>query len=163
MRIEGLAMVVLAAACATAASDQPQRSAGAVEPAEQRTPDAPPLPSVTLPAELERVLRDYERAFAARSPDALARLFTEDGFVLQSGRPPVRGRDAIRLAYAGSGGPLALRALAYSVDGDVGYIVGAYSWAGGKADDGKFILLVRRAPDGMWQIAADMDNTNSRR
>jgi hypothetical protein len=28
------------------------------------------------------------------------------------------------------------------------------------SDDGKFILLVRRAPGGPWKIAADMDNGN---
>jgi ketosteroid isomerase-like protein len=125
--------------------------------------DRPDLPSVPLPAELERVLRDYESAWAARSADALARVFTDDGFVLQPGRPPARGHDEIVRAYTGSGGPLALRALAYATDGDVGYIVGAYSGAVGRPDDGKFILLVRRAPGGPWKIAADMDNGNRRR
>src|SRR5712692_196215 len=71
------------------------------------------LPSVTLPPELDRVLRDYERAWQAHDPAALAELFDEDGFVLASTRPPVRGRAAIREAYAKAGGPLALRALAF--------------------------------------------------
>ena len=94
---------------------------------------------------------------------ALARLFTDDGFVLQPGRQPARGRDEIVRAYTGSGGPLALRALAYATAGDIGYIVGAYSGAVGRPDDGKFILLVRRAPGGPWKIAADMDSGNRRR
>jgi predicted alpha/beta superfamily hydrolase/ketosteroid isomerase-like protein len=132
-------------------------------PASAAAVERPDLPSVALPAELERVLRDYERAWGARSADALARLFTDDGFVLQPSRPPARGHDEIIRAYAGSGGPLALRALAYATAGDVGYIVGAYAGAVGKPDDGKFILLVRRAPGGPWQIAADMDNGNRRR
>ena len=42
----------------------------------------------------------------------LAALFAEDGFVLSSGVPPVRGRAAIRRHYEGQGGPLSLRALA---------------------------------------------------
>ncbi|HSR96156.1 MAG TPA: alpha/beta hydrolase-fold protein [Kofleriaceae bacterium] len=137
-------------------------SAPAAAGAAPASPDTE-LPSVTLPAELDRVLRDYERGWAARSAEALARLFTDDGFVLQPGHPPVRGRDAIQRAYAGSGGPLALRALAYATAGDVGYIVGAYAGAVGKPDDGKFILLVRRAPKGPWKIAADMDNGSHRR
>jgi predicted alpha/beta superfamily hydrolase/ketosteroid isomerase-like protein len=139
---------------ASAAPGQPAPAAPADHPV------ATALPSVTLPAELDRVLRDYERAWGARSPDALARLFTDDGFVLQPGRPPARGRDEIVRAYTGSGGPLALRALAYATAGDVGYIVGAYTWEAGKPDDGKFILLVRRAAGGPWKIAADMDNGN---
>jgi len=143
---------------ASAAPTQP--TAGGAAPA---VPDAGALPAVALPAELERVLRDYESAWGARSPEALARLFTDDGFVLRPGRPPVRGRAEILRAYAGSGGPLALRALAYATTGDVGYIVGAYAGAVGTPDDGKFILLVRRAPGGPWKIAADMDNGNHRR
>lgn len=143
---------------ASAAPGQPATDSAA--PVDR--PD-PGLPSLALPTELERVLRDYESAWSARSPDALARQFTEDGFVLQPGRPPARGRDEIIRAYTGSGGPLALRALAYATAGDVGYIIGAYAGAAGKPDDGKFILLVRRSPGGPWKIAADMDNGNHRR
>src|SRR3546814_2207834 len=50
------------------------------------------IPDVTLPPELDRVLRDYERAWRAGDAAALASLFTEDGFILQSNRPPIRGR-----------------------------------------------------------------------
>jgi hypothetical protein len=49
-------------------------------------------PSIQLPAELERVLRDYEIAWQNKDAPALAALFAEDGFVLSSGSPPVRGR-----------------------------------------------------------------------
>jgi ketosteroid isomerase-like protein len=120
------------------------------------------MPSVELPAELSRVLRDYERAWRARDAAALARLFLEDGFILQNGKPPVRGREPIREAYSKSGGPLYLRALAYSVDGTTGYIIGAYSGAENAPDSGKFILALRRGTDGRWLIAADMDNANRR-
>jgi hypothetical protein len=125
----------------------------------QETPP-PRLPSVTLPAEVERVLRDYESSWAAGDEAALAALFAEDGFVLQNGRAPVRGRDAIRQAYASSQGPLRLRALGYAADDSVGYIVGAYGYGEGDADTGKFVLALRRAPGGPWQIAADIDNGN---
>jgi hypothetical protein len=122
-----------------------------------------PLASVTLPPDLAAVLRGYEREWAARSAEGLARLFTEDGFVPQPGRPPIRGRAAIARAYEGSGGPLALRAFAYATADTVGYIIGAYATAVGDRDIGKFILLLRRAPGQPWRIAADMDNGNARR
>ncbi|HEV3052370.1 MAG TPA: nuclear transport factor 2 family protein [Longimicrobium sp.] len=125
-----------------------------------RAQETPPLPSVTLPAEVERVLRDYERNWASGDEAALAALFTEDGFILQNGRPPVRGRANIQQAYANSQGPLRLRALAYAVDDSVGYIIGAYGYGEGDADMGKFVLALRRTPGGPWQIAADMDNGN---
>jgi len=132
-------------------------------PAQIRSEPAPAvgaLPSIALPAELDRVLRDYERAWRARDPAALAVLFAEDGFVLANGRPPVRGRDAIRAAYADGGGPLTLRALAYATEGPVGYIIGAYGPGGSGGETGKFVLALRRGGDGRWLIAADMDNSN---
>ena len=73
------------------------------------------------------------------------------------GRPPVRGRANIEERYRDSGGDLALRALAYATEGDVGYIIGAYGPNPG-FDSGKFILTLRREDDGRWLIAADMDN-----
>jgi ketosteroid isomerase-like protein len=126
--------------------------------AAQEAPPAP-LPSVTLPPEVDRVLRDYERAWAAGDEAAVAALFTEDGFVLQNGKPPVRGRAAIRQAYADFSGPLRLRAMAYATGDSVGYIVGAYAYGDG-GEIGKFTLALRRAPGGPWMIASDMDNMN---
>jgi ketosteroid isomerase-like protein len=120
------------------------------------------LPSVTLPAELDRILRDYERAWRAGDEAALAALFTPDGFV-----PTldgwVRGSEAIRRTYAEGAGPLRLRALAFATADTVGYIVGAYGYGdpdGG--DTGKFLLALRRGPEGRWLIAADLDNSNRR-
>ena len=118
------------------------------------------LPSATLPPEIERVLRDYEAGWRVGDEAALAGLFAEDGFILQNGRPPVRGRAAIQQAYASSSGPLRLRALGYAADDSVGWIVGAYGYGEGDADMGKFVLALRRGADGRWMIAADIDNGN---
>ena len=118
------------------------------------------LPSIDLPPEIDRVLRDYETAWRARDAAALAKVFTEDGFVLASGRKPVRGRAAVEAAYKGAGGPLFLRAMAYSVSGDTGYIIGGYRGREDRPDEGKFILAIRRV-GGRWLIAADIDNSNS--
>ncbi|HEV8657150.1 MAG TPA: nuclear transport factor 2 family protein [Thermoanaerobaculia bacterium] len=122
-----------------------------------------PLPSVKLSPDLDRVLRDYESAWRGHDPDALAALFAEDGFVLSDTKPPVRGRTAIREAYARAGGQLALRALAYETEGPVGYIIGAFGRTEDGPDAGKFILALRRAKDGRWMITADMDNSSRKR
>ena len=123
----------------------------------------PPMPSVTLPPELDRVLRDYEKQWQARSATGLAELFVEDGFVLQGGKLPVRGRAAIEQAYRSGGGPLSLRAFAYATADTLGYIIGGYAGQAGARDSGKFILLLRRDKAGSWRIVADMDNGNSSR
>lgn len=128
---------------------------------EQRTYEA--LPSVQLPESLDRVLRDYETAWAAGDEAALAALFTEDGFVPT---PPgwVRGRAGITRVYENSSGPLLLRALAFSVSDSVAYIIGAYNYGDpvGAIDGGKFLLALRKEPSGKWLIAADLDNSNRR-
>jgi ketosteroid isomerase-like protein len=120
------------------------------------------LPSMELPPELARVLTDYEEAWQRRDAAGLAALFTEDGFVLSSGAPPVRGRAAIEKHYAGSGGPLSLRALACETEGKTGYIIGGFARSKGEPDVGKFTLTLRRGADGRWLIVSDMDNGNSR-
>lgn len=122
-----------------------------------------PQPSVALPPTLQRVLSDYETAWRARDAAALAALFAEDGFVLSSGEPPVRGRAAIEKRYSGRGGPLALRALAFATEGDVGYIIGGFARQKGEPDIGKFTLTLRKGKDDRWLIMSDMDNGNSRR
>jgi ketosteroid isomerase-like protein len=127
-----------------------------------QAPEGAQLPSVTLPPPLARVLTDYEAAWRNKDTAALAALFREDGFVLSSGAPPVRGRERIQKHYAGQGGPLALRALAFATEGSVGYIIGGFSRQKGEADIGKFTLTLRRGADERWLIMSDMDNGNSR-
>jgi uncharacterized protein (TIGR02246 family) len=117
------------------------------------------IPSVTLPPEIDRVLRDYERGWRSRDAASLAALFTDDGFVLSNGRPPVRGRSAIAEAYAKAGGELNLRPIAFATDGSLGHVIGVYSHGAGRPETGKFVLAIKRDGD-RWRIAADMDNAN---
>lgn len=126
----------------------------------RQQPESEQLPSVELPPELQRVLSDYEVAWQARDAVALAELFAPDGFVMAAGRPPARGRDAIREYYTGRGGPLSLRALAFATGDSVGWIVGGYSAVPGLPEGGKFTLTLRRGSDGRWLIVTDMDNSN---
>jgi ketosteroid isomerase-like protein len=120
------------------------------------------LPDDALPPALDRVLRDYEQAWRTGDAKALAALFTEDGFVLQSEHAPVRGRAAIEAAYASQGSsPLRLRALAHATEGSTGYIIGAYTYGSNVGDTGKFTLTLQRVGDGPWMIFSDMDNTSA--
>jgi len=134
--------------------------AGGASAALAQAPSAsPPLSSISLPGELERVLRDYERAWQAGNGAALAALFTADGFVpTRTGW--VRGAAAITQTYSNASGPLRLRALAFATADTVGYIVGTFGYgtAPGATDPGKFLLALRRTPGGPWLIAADLDH-----
>jgi ketosteroid isomerase-like protein len=159
------AVLALGLAAAGAACGAPPNNQGETDASPGPSPAAGAANHVaveSLPPELDRVLRDYERAWRERDARALAELFAEDGFVLSDGSPPVRGRDAIRAAYSNAGGPLWLRSLAHATDGDVGYILGVYSHQIDGPLAGKFVLTLRRHPGGPWLIAADMDNSIAR-
>ena len=146
MKSSIIAALVMRAA--TAAAQQPQAP--------------PPQPSIELPPPLVRVLTDYESAWRARDGAALARLFADDRVVVPNACPPVKGRAAVERCYAGSGGPLSLRAMAYGEDGAIGYVIGAYASQQGESDSGKFTLtLVKEG--GRWLIVSDMDRPYQRR
>lgn len=116
------------------------------------------LPSVDLPPELDRVLRDYESFWRAGDAEALVTLFTEDGFVVRHGGW-IRGTDRLRDSLEGTSSDLLLRAVAFDHDDRVGYIIGAYGYGEDAAtvDTGLFVLTLRRAADGRWLITADLD------
>ena len=126
-----------------------------------QTPPTPnsQLPSITLPPELDRVLRDYEKHWRAGDENGLAALFTADGFV-PSPAGWVRGRAAITSQYKDQQGELQLRAHAYAVSDTVGYIVGAYGFGTDGVDRGKYLLALRRPRGGQWLIATDIDQSN---
>lgn len=119
----------------------------------------PPIPD-GLPADIEKVLRDYENAWKSGDAKALAALFEDDGYVLSPGNPPVHGRSAIEAAYQTAGGDLYLRGIAHEISGALAYIVGAYRMQPDGPDHGKFVLILRGTSDGTWKIVADMDNPN---
>ena len=75
----------------------------------------------------------------------------------------MRGRAQIQKHYAGSGGTPSLRALAFSTEGPIGYIVGGFARARGEPDLGQFTLTLRKDPGGRWLIFSDMDDGNTAR
>lgn len=130
-------------------------------PAQGRAQERDPLglTPVTLPPALDRVLRDYEAAWAAGDGRRLAAVFAEDGMALPNGSLPVKGRAAIAAWHTRPGGDLRLRAFAWSVSDSVGYIIGGFTYPGAPGPGGKFVLALKRGADGRWLIAADMDNS----
>lgn len=146
--------LALAAALAPAMAQQPA-------PSSVSTAEAVPL-AVTLPPSLNRVLRDYERAWRDGNGPGLAALFTDDGFAVQSGSPIRQGRAAIAQGITRPGGALQLTAYAFSMSDTVGYIVGGYRYPESTGPGGRFVLALRMGADGRWLIAADLDNSGPR-
>jgi ketosteroid isomerase-like protein len=155
-------LTVFLSAAAQAQPTAPPPQTTASNPAAP-TSAACPQESVTLPPELERVLRDYEAAWTKKDAKGLAALFTDDGFVMSMGGTPARGREAIEQRYARAGGPLFLRAIAFAAEGGTGFILGCYAPQAGGSDIGKFTLTVKKDIKGRWLIFSDMDSPNRRR
>lgn len=146
--------LVLAALCVQAVV-----AATAAQPA----PAAPAEPpAITLPPALDRLLREYERAWRDGDGARLASLFATDGVAVQSGRPLAQGRPAIASNIQGPGGALQLTAYAFSTSGTVGYIVGGFRYPHTIGPGGRFVLALRMAAGGRWEIAADLDNAGPR-
>jgi ketosteroid isomerase-like protein len=129
----------------------------------QAAPDASHAAPLTLPAPLDRVLREYESAWRDGDGPRLAALFTEEGFAMPNGSDTARGRDEIARRITRPGGALQLTAYAYATEGRVGYIVGGYRYPESKGPGGRFVLALRMEPGGRWLIAADLDNAPARR
>ena len=122
----------------------------------------PPLPSIALPPDLDRVLRDYEKAWKASDANGLAALFADGRVVMTNSGRAVRGRDGVRQIYANGGGPLVLRAMTYAADDSVAHIIGGYTLRPGEGDAGTFVLALVRSRGGPWLIVADMDRSHRR-
>ena len=125
----------------------------------QLLPAQQPL-SIELPDELHRVLTDYETYWQNNDAEALASLFTENGFILRPRKTPTRGRELIQEAYQNSGGDLRLSAYDYQINGNLAFIIGGYTYGERTEDVGKFTLVLKKV-DKNWLIHSDMDNGNS--
>jgi len=152
-----LAAAVVLGAC--------RRPPGESRPAE--TDPAAPLAAADLAA-----IRASDTAFvsatAAGDPAGVAALYLVDARLLAPNAPAVQGRDAIEKFWGGLLGAYQLRIDASSDEiegrGDLAYARGHYTLEGSpKAkgaprlhDEGKFLEILRRQPDGRWRYAVDM-------
>ncbi|HEX2249132.1 MAG TPA: SgcJ/EcaC family oxidoreductase [Gemmatimonadales bacterium] len=132
------------------------------------------------PAELsetDRVgIRAADSAFMtaanAGDADAVAAVYTGNAMLLPPNAPPQRGQSAIRKFWDGF-------FQAYTVKfeigsdtiegrGDLAYNVGHYRFTAvpkarsepGMADEGKFVEILRKQPDGSWKYVVDMYSSN---
>ena len=133
-----------------------------------------------LPAELSGSdlagIRRTDSAFVAAANagdvDGVAAVYADDAALLPPNLPPQRGRTAIRGFW---GGFLKAYTISFEVTadvtegrGDLAYNVGHYRLTAvpkekanpGMADEGKFVEILKRQPDGTWKYVVDIYNSN---
>jgi ketosteroid isomerase-like protein len=114
---------------------------------------------VTIRDQLASFNRSYSEALAAQDFDRISDLYADDAVLLTPGLPPVRGRGAIVSAIQGqaSSGPVSISFESGDVweSGDLVVDVGFYTIAGEQEQRGKYVVVLRRRPDGSLKLLVD--------
>ncbi len=121
-------------------------------------------------------IRAADSAFmaAANAGDAekIAEVYTEDGSLLAPNLPPQKGRDAVKAFWGGFLDAYTVRFEIASDTiegrGDLAYNQGHYRFTAvpkakgvpGIADEGKFLEILKKQPDGSWKYVVDMYSSN---
>ena len=116
----------------------------------------------------------YHAALSAGNLDAAVAFFTADATVMPPNAPPVHGTDAIRQHFsgliAGTNFTVAVKSERVSGDGNLAYNIGSYHSTGTLKDsvktpippeDGKYLQVLLRQPNGSWKAVADIWNANA--
>jgi uncharacterized protein (TIGR02246 family) len=155
-------LVVLIAACSSAPAER----------APDNAPAAAPLAAEDIAA-IRATDSAFASAMAAGGVAGLGLLYLPDAHLLPPDGPAIEGRDAIQQYFAGLLGAYQVTIAVNSDEiegrGDLAYARGHYTLEGSpKAgapplrEEGKFLEVLRRQPDGSWRLAADMWSPNGR-
>jgi uncharacterized protein (TIGR02246 family) len=124
-----------------------------------------------IPSIIHAMDEEFMRLLAAGDLKQLtANFYAEDAHFLPPNLPAFVGRPAIQKALEGliaaGVNQLILRTDKIEVSGDVTYAIGRYQStikpaAGAEIhDEGKYLVVYRRQPDGQWRAVADMFNSD---
>jgi uncharacterized protein (TIGR02246 family) len=116
-------------------------------------------------SDIEALNASFSRAFEQGDAAALAALYAPDARVLPPGAPATSGsaiqdlwQSVMDMGINGA----ALKTVAFEEHGDVAIEVGQYELRAGAelADNGKYVVVHRRQPDGAWKMGVDIWNTD---
>jgi uncharacterized protein (TIGR02246 family) len=116
-------------------------------------------------SEIEALNTQFVQALEQGNADQIAALYTPDARLMAPGMPAQTG-DGIRGLWAGFIGMgitgCALKTLSVEEHGDVAIEVGEYEMRAGAAlvDNGKYVVVHRRQPDGSWKLGIDIFNSD---
>ena len=133
--------------------------------------------SAGLSAEDEAAIRavdvEWARAASAGDANALTAVYAPDATLLPPNEPVVQG-EAVKKYNADMtnsfSGPFEITTTAVEGRGDLAYVVGKYratltpKKAGAKplpTEEGKYIEVMKKQPDGSWKIAYEMWSQNA--
>jgi uncharacterized protein (TIGR02246 family) len=122
-------------------------------------------------AAIEAADSAFAAAANAGNVDGVVAVYAPDGSLLPPNAPGLKGSEGIRRFWAGL---LDAYTATFELEtdeidgrGDLAYVVGRYRLTGrpkGKApaleDQGKYLEVLKRQPDGSWKYAVDMYNSD---
>jgi uncharacterized protein (TIGR02246 family) len=115
---------------------------------------------------IEEVNAAFSKAYNQGDAAGCAAVFTEDAIILPPNQPMFRGKKALtdfiqmRIDRT-SGGTYSNKIVEFGVEGDLAYQVATSAVIGAKtSEQGKFVNILRRQPDGSWKIIVAMPNSN---
>lgn len=149
-------------------------------PKEETTPtsEAPAAAPAGLSADDERAVRavdtDWARAVSAGDGNAVGALYSTDATLLPPMESIVQGEGAAKKYWLGVTKAFSavaeLATITVEGRGDLAYSVGTYRLTltpkqpGAKAlptEEGKYVEVLKKQPDGSWKIAYDMWSANA--
>ncbi|MGH7509924.1 MAG: YybH family protein [Gemmatimonadales bacterium] len=158
---------LLLAGCAASVACRPGDGGGAAE-------GGPPARTISEGDKAR--IRGADSAFAASANagnvDGIAAVYTGDATLLAPNLPPQKGRDAIRGFWGGFLQAYTVRfeLVSDTIEGrgDLAYNQGRYRFRAvpkarnvpGVADEGKFLAILKKQPDGDWKLVLDMYSSN---
>jgi ketosteroid isomerase-like protein len=115
-------------------------------------------------AAIKALMEANEQAGLAADWEAFFTHFTDDAVIMWPNRPAVEGLEAIKAVNWISA--IEWEQSVVEIDGvdDLAYLRGTYSllldYEGAVKDEGKYVNIVRRQPDGSWRYAAWINNSD---
>jgi ketosteroid isomerase-like protein len=112
--------------------------------------------------------QEYVETTLARDWDRWVKFYTEDAVFMLPNQPALVGREAIlQWAQTSALSELTLTPLEIDGRGDLAYIKGTYSLEmtieglpEPISDRGKYVVILRRQPDGSWPAVVDIINSD---